>query len=117
VDVDGDGFTEVRLRDLPSLGVRAGYFVLDGHARILFDYAHVNEDRRGGNNPDLPEFMADVAESIDTTRNVAALSWLHTSGLAFDYRFTLSYADTDRDTYYVAGIDPNAPTARPRTRC
>ena len=108
VDVDGDGYTELGVRDLTSFGVRAGYFALGGDARLSFDFAHVSEDRRGGNNLDLPEFMADIAEAIDTTRDVASLSWIHTPSSKFDYRLTLSHADTDRDSYYGAGMDPNA---------
>ena len=108
VDVDGDGFTEVAWRTLMSAGVRAGFFLFDGDARLSLDYAHINEDRRGGNNLDLPEFMADVAESIDSTLNIASATWLHTVSSSFDYRLTLSYADTERDTYYGSGMDPNA---------
>jgi len=108
VDVDGDGFTEVGRRELASYGVRAGYFLLGGNARLSFDYAHTREDRRGGNKLELPEFLADIAESIDTRREVASASWMHTVGSKFDYRLTVSYADTERDTYYGAGMDPNA---------
>lgn len=108
VDVDGDGFSEVSRRDLTSVGVRGGYFLLDGDARLSFDYAHLREDRRGGDNLDQPEFMAEVAESIDSTRDTGSLSWLHTPNSSFDYRLTLAYANTERDTYYGSGMDPNA---------
>ena len=108
VDVDGDGFTEVAKRDLFSFGARAGFFLFGGNARLSLDYTHIDEDRRGGNNLDLPEFMADVAESIDSTLNIASATWLHTVSSSFDYRLTLSYADTERDTYYGSGMDPNA---------
>lgn len=108
VDVDGDGYTEVAERDMTSMGIRGGYFMLGGDARLSFDYAHTREDRRGGDLLHLPEFMANIAEAVDSERDVAALSWMHTKGLDFGYRFTISYADMARDTYYGAGMDPNA---------
>lgn len=108
VDIDGDGFTELGLRKMSSYGVRAGSFLLGGDARLSVDYAHVQENRRGGNNLDLPEFLADVAESTRTIRDVVSASWLHTIGPKLDYRFSLSYADSERDSYYGSGMDPNA---------
>lgn len=108
VDVDGDGYSEVAKRDMVSFGARAGVYLLDGNARLSFDYAHINEDRRGGNNFDQPEFMADIAEAIDSTLDLMSLTWLHTASDTTDYRLTLAYANNDRDTYYGAGMDPNA---------
>jgi len=108
VDVDDDGFSEVSLRELTSYGVRAGAFLLGGDARLSLDYAHVDEYRRGGDRLDEPEFMAEVAEMTDTTRDTLSLSWLHTPSSELDYRATVAYADTERDSYYGAGMDPNA---------
>lgn len=108
VDVDGDGYSEVAERDLASFGARAGLFLLEGDARLSFDYAHINESRRGGNAFELPPHMADIAEAIDSTVNLASVSWLHTIGSKLDYRLTAAYANNDRDTYYGAGQDPNA---------
>lgn len=108
VDVDDDGFSEVSRRDMTASGVRAGWFVLDGDARLSFDYAHLDEDRRGGDNLDRPEFMAEVAESIDSRRDTASMSWVHTPSSTLDYRLTAAYAKTERDTYYGSGMDPNA---------
>ncbi len=73
-----DLFSEVSRKDLTAAGVRTGAFLLGGDARLSFDYAHLAEDRRGGDNLDQPEFMAEVAESIDSTRDTASFSWVHT---------------------------------------
>ncbi len=108
VDVDGDGFSEVTVRDMTAAGVRTGWFLLDGNARLSFDYSHLREFRRGGDNLDLPEFMAEVAESIDSSRDTVSLSWVHTLSPKLDYRLTAAYAQTERDTYYGSGMDPNA---------
>ncbi len=108
LDVDGDGFSEVSMRDMAAAGVRTGWFLLDGNARLSFDYAHLRESRRGGDSLDLPEFMAEVAESVDSTRDTVSLSWVHTTNSRLDYRLTAAYAQTERDTYYGSGMDPNA---------
>lgn len=108
VDVDGDGFSDVGERSFNSFGARLNRFALDGDARFALDYSHTYEDRRGGDNLDLPEFMAEIAESIQSTRDAASASWMHVPSRRFDYRLNVSYAYTDRDTYYGAGMDPNA---------
>ena len=108
VDRTGDGFSDVGRRDLEAFGMRFGKFALDGAARLTIDYNRMYEDRRGGDNLDLPEFMAQVAESIQSQRDVGSVSWMHAVNGAFDYKLTASYAYTERDTYYGAGMDPNA---------
>jgi len=108
VDVNGDGFSDVGERYLNSFGTRVSRYALDGDARFSLDYSHTYEDRRGGDNLDLPEFMAEIAESIQTKRDAASASWMHVPSRNFDYRLNVSYAYTDRDTYYGAGMDPNA---------
>jgi outer membrane receptor for ferrienterochelin and colicins len=106
-DRDGDGFTELTERDMQSFGLTLRQFVGDG-ADVRVEYTHTYEDRRGGNNLDLPEFMADIAESIETTRDAGSVTWSHGPSDRFDYRLTGAFANTDRDSYYGAGMDPNA---------
>jgi len=106
-DRDGDGYTELGRLDLLSGGFRLRQFVSD-KADLTFDYNHLYEDRRGGNNLDRPECMADIAESIQTTRDAGRMSWTHAPSEKFDYRVTGAFALTDRDSYYGAGMDPNA---------
>lgn len=106
-DRDGDGYTELGRRNMDSVGMRYRHFLSDTKD-ITVDYSHTYEDRRGGNKLDLPEFMADVAESIQTTRDSASLTWSHALSQEFDYRVTGATAYTDRDTYYGSGGDQNA---------
>ena len=108
VDVDGDGFTEVAVRDMTSFGMRAGYLLLDGDARISLDFAHVDEERRGGDRLDLPEFMAQIAEAVQTDRETLSVGWMHRVSETLEYRLNVSHADTKRDSYYGSGMDPNA---------
>ncbi len=54
VDVTGDGYTEVSRRALEAGGMRAHRVMLDTRARLTVDVSAMREDRRGGNNLDLP---------------------------------------------------------------
>jgi len=106
-DRDGDGFTELGERDLESVGFRLRQFFADD-ADLTFNYTYTHEDRRGGDNLDRPVTEAEIAEWIETTRNAASISWAQALSDGFDYRLTGSFAQTDRDTYYGGGMDPNA---------
>jgi outer membrane receptor for ferrienterochelin and colicins len=106
-DRDGDGFTEVGERDMESVGVRVRHFLSD-HADITAEYTYTHEDRRGGDNLDLPvnDPAVNIAEAIETDRNAGSLAFTHSPSETFDYRITGAFALTDRDTYYGGGGDP-----------
>src|SRR5690606_10171497 len=55
-----------------------------------------------------PPQEADIAEALETTRVAGSLGWYHSAAPGWDYRGSLSVADTRRDSYYGAGRDPNA---------
>ncbi|MGI9645554.1 MAG: TonB-dependent receptor plug domain-containing protein, partial [Ilumatobacteraceae bacterium] len=107
-DVDGDGFSDVSRRQLSAGGLRASRYFDQGRAKLTVDYSDIHEARRGGNALDLPPHEADIAESIDSRRRSASVSWSHGAGRRIDYRVTTAAAFTDRDSYYGAGRDPNA---------
>ena len=88
--------------------MRAHRVLLDTRARLTVDVSAMREDRRGGNNLDLPPHEADIAEDIDTERAAGTVTWFHTPSAQTDYRLTLSAADTQRDSYYGVGRDPLA---------
>ncbi len=108
IDVDGDGFTEVSSRRFQALGGRLSRFLLDGRAKLSADASRLAEDRRGGNLLRLPPHEADIAEWTDMTRHAGTVTWFHGVSPRFDYRLTVSFADTARDSYYGSGRDPNA---------
>jgi outer membrane receptor for ferrienterochelin and colicins len=108
VDVDGDGFSDVSIRDLDAAGARYHEFFLDGSARLAAEVSHMAEFRRGGDRLHLPPEQVDVAEQLDSSRRGASLSWLHTASPRWDWRATLSHAATERASYYGAGGDPGA---------
>lgn len=108
LDFDGDGFTEVGVRSFEAVGTRLNRSLLNNKAELVLDFSHIHENRRGGNRLDQPEHMADIAESIKSRRTTTALSWRHYVRPDTDYSLTWSLAHTKRDTYYGAGMDPNA---------
>jgi len=108
LDLTGDGLTEVAKRNFQALGFRFDHRLLDDKAKLTFDFNRVQENRRGGDRLDLPEYLANVAESVRSRRNAAGLSWYHSISSKFDYRFTVSFAGQYRHTYYGSGMDPNA---------
>ncbi len=108
VDVDGDGFSDVSIRDLDAFGVRYHEFFRDGSARLAVEVSHMSEFRRGGDRLRLPPEQVEVAEQLDSSRRGASVSWLHTASPLWDWRATVSHAAAERASYYGAGGDPGA---------
>ncbi len=108
VDLDGDGFSDVARRELATLGLRLEQGFLQQAAQLTVDASWVEASRRGGDRLHLPPEQAEIAEAIDTERAGLSLSWLHALSGRFDYRALVSVADTERDSYYGTGMDPNA---------
>ena len=73
VDVDGDGFTDVSIRDLDALGARYHEFLFDGAARFAVDVSHVGEFRRGGDRLHLPPQQSDRRHGLLAPDRVTAM--------------------------------------------
>jgi outer membrane receptor for ferrienterochelin and colicins len=108
LDITGDGFTEVSMRQLRAGGGRASRYLLDGRGKLSGELTVLSENRRGGDQLQLPPEQANIAEWIDTRRVGASTTWFHSVNRSLDYRLTLAVADTHRDSYYGTGQDPNA---------
>ncbi len=107
-DADGDGYSEMPKLKNQTVGFRS-YLKTSTYSKLTFEYHHLQEFRRGGNNLDRPPHEADIAEQLQHA--------IDGGGLKFDYfspnaKHRLSvYAsaqNTDRDSYYGGGKDPNA---------
>ena len=107
-DANGDGFTELSTISGQTVGFRA-YIKTGLYSKVTAEYHHLEEFRRGGDNLDLPPHEAMIAEQTDHSIN--------TGGLKFDWfskdqkhRFNAfaSLQHIDRESYYGAGMDPNA---------
>ncbi len=108
LDVDGDGFSEVVVRDLDATGARYQEFFRDGSARLAADVSYTTEYRRGGDRWWLPGTAAEIAEELDSRRAGASASWLQTASPVWDGRSTVSWASMRRASYYGTGGDANA---------
>ncbi len=108
VDVDEDGFSEVSKRDFKALGARYRQNLLEQRAQVDFDFNHFRELRRGGDRLDLPPHQAQLAEAVQTRRYAAGVNWHHTPNTKLDYRIGFSFAQTNRNSYYGSGMDPDA---------
>ena len=107
-DANGDGFTELSRISGQTIGFR-GYIKTGLYSKVTAEYHHLEEFRRGGDNLDLPPHEVMIAEQTK--------HGINTGGLKFDWfskdqkhrlnTFT-SIQHIDRESYYGAGMDPNA---------
>lgn len=107
VDANDDGFSELSRIENTTFGGRFYQRIAD-RAKLTIDYFNINEARRGGNNFDLPEHEADIAESIEHGINTAAVNFDQL--LREDDKFSafFSMQKIDRGTYYGAEQDLSA---------
>src|SRR5690606_24231038 len=81
---------------------------LQGRGKLTGDLSLLREDRRGGNLLRRPPQEADIAEALETTRVAGSLGWYHSASAGWDYRGSVSVADTHRDSHDGVRRDPNA---------
>lgn len=107
-DHDGDGFTELPVLTLQSVGMRS-YFRTGAYSRITAQYHHIGEYRRGGDLLDLPPHEAMVAEQTDHNIDGGSLSF-DISSADFRNRFNAyaSFQNTARKSYYGSKQDSDA---------
>lgn len=106
LDMDGDGFTELARLKNRSFGL--SYFTMVGGTGFRFDYTRIEEERRGGNRLDFLPEEADICEMTDITRTGMHGSIKHQFSDDWDLSLDMSYAGTERNSYYGGGQDPNA---------
>ncbi|MDO4229551.1 MAG: TonB-dependent receptor [Capnocytophaga sp.] len=77
-DANGDGFSE--MTKLKNLNTGAKFFNdFSSRKKLVGEFNISNENRRGGNKFDLPEHLADIAESIKTDMMSGNLSYDYVS--------------------------------------
>lgn len=107
-DHDGDGYTELPKLKNQTVGFRS-YIKTGIYSKLTFEYHHMNEYRRGGNMLNRPPHEADIAEQLEHSIDGGGLKF---DLFSTDYKHRLSVftsaQNTDRDSYYGTGKDPNA---------
>lgn len=107
-DANADGFSEIGLIDARNIGFRT-YFKTSTQSKLTLEYHNLGEFRRGGNNLHLPAHNADITEQTEHTINSGGVKWEYFTP-DYKHRFNAysSAQQTDRQSYYGAGQDPNA---------
>lgn len=107
-DHNGDGFTELTEMSGQTLGMR-GYVKTGVYSKITAEYHHLQEYRRGGDNLHLPPHEAMIAEQVRHSINTGSMKydWFASDQMQHFSLFA-SLQHISRESYYGAGMDPNA---------
>lgn len=102
-DYDGDGFSEIPKIDARTLGFRS-FIKTSLYSKLTFEYNHINEFRRGGDNIDLQPFEAYIAEQIESKIDVGSIKYDFFSADS-KHRASIYAAGqlVDRNSYYGGG--------------
>ncbi len=107
-DHDGDGFTELPELKSQTVGFRS-YLKTSTYTKLTFEYHHMNEYRRGGDNLGRPPHEADIAEQLQHSIDGGGLKFdLFTPTEKHWLSVYTSMQNTDRDSYYGTDKNPDA---------
>lgn len=98
-DRNNDGFSELGEIRQESMGFK-WYYQPFINANLMTSFHHIHEERRGGNQFELPVHEADIAEWIEHWRSGGTIRWSHRPFVLFDYRFFYSFSLENRKSYY-----------------
>jgi outer membrane receptor for ferrienterochelin and colicins len=101
-DANDDCFSELSKIGNTTLGaqwsLRTGY-----KSKLVTDFFHIKENRRGGDRFDYPLHEAMVAEATEHNINTGSISWHLFTGANQELNMYLAGQDIKRDSYYGAG--------------
>lgn len=107
-DYDSDGFSELPMLRSVTIGTRA-YYKTSLYSKLTFEYHGISEKRRGGDNLDLPPHEAMIAEQTEHSINSGGINFdYYTPNYKNKFNAYVSLQNVNRDSYYGAGMDPNA---------
>ena len=107
-DRDNDGFTEVPQLRTTTAGARA-FFKTSAYSKIVAEYHHTTDYRRGGDSFELPPHEANIAEQLRHNIDAGSLAfdWFSSDNKHFLSAYT-AIQNIGRESYFGAGKDPNA---------
>lgn len=106
-DANGDGFSEIGKNRASSIGFRS-YTKPSLQDKFTFEYHHISEYRRGGDNMSRPPHEALIAETTDYTIHSGGIGYIHTSkDNKQKLTVNVSTQKIGRDSYYGGGYDLN----------
>lgn len=100
-DANNDSFSELPEISNTTLGTRF-YHRFGYRNKLIADFFHVNEKRRGGDKFDYPVHESGIAEAVDHNISTAALSYNHFIRETDLLSIFLSGQYINRDSYYGA---------------
>ncbi len=107
-DANADGFSELGILNNSTLGFRA-YYKTGNFSKLIIEYHHLNEFRRGGNKFELQAHETDITEQTEHNIHSGGLTY---TMLSKNYNSRLSIytsaQQTNRNSYYGAEQNPNA---------
>jgi outer membrane receptor for ferrienterochelin and colicins len=107
-DADGDGFTEMPKLRNQTIGFRS-YLKTGTYSKFTFEYHHMHEFRRGGDNIDRPPHEAEIAEQIQHSINTGSVKFDYSSPDQKSHLSAYGSAENiNRDSYYGGNKDLNA---------
>ncbi|MCK5737666.1 TonB-dependent receptor, partial [bacterium] len=109
-DHNDDGFSELGELKNESIGFK-WYYKPVKRGEIMTSFHRIHENRRGGNDFDVPVHAADIAEWVEHWRLGGTVRWNHRPTPLFDYRFYYSYSNEDRKSYF-GGLADESDAAR-----
>lgn len=116
LDFNGDGYSEIVDKDQKVAGVQ-GWAALGDDTTLRANYLFTDETRRGGNRLDQPEWLANIAESLDTQYHRGGVHLDHVLSDAADFTLGYSFAYIERKSFYgglgEVETDPASPDFDP----
>ncbi|MFT3763332.1 MAG: TonB-dependent receptor [Pseudoxanthomonas sp.] len=116
IDFNHDGYSEITEKEQQVVGFQGWYSPNDG-ATLRANYQFTHEDRRGGNRLDQPEWLANIAEAIETRYHRGGVRWDQVVNDDFDFTLGYSFAYIERDSFYGGlgniATDPGDPAYDP----
>lgn len=99
IDFNGDGYSEITEKEQQVVGFQ-GWYTPDDSTVLRANYQFTHEDRRGGNRLDQPEWLANIAEAIETRYHRGGVRWDQIVNDDFDFTLGYSFAYIERDSFY-----------------
>jgi len=101
-DANDDGFSE--LSEISNTTVGGQWSLRPGHkSKIVTDFFHIQEERRGGDQFDAPLHETQIAEATEHRINSGNIACLYFPGPDQELSTYAAAQDIQRDSYYGAG--------------
>ncbi|WP_395792268.1 TonB-dependent receptor plug domain-containing protein [Aquimonas sp.] len=99
IDFNDDSYSEITEKQQQVFGV-LGSYALNDNTSLRADYQFTREKRRGGNRLDQPEWLANIAEALETDYHRGGVRWDQIVDDDFDFGIGYSFAYIERDSFY-----------------